>query len=257
MMNYIPCVQLNGVISENKLNLDSVKKDLYNAFKYKHKDKKNNYVFLKINSPGGSPGLSMEIYDYINYLKRTYNKRVIGFVTEAAASGGYLILCSCDYICVNNVSIVGSIGVIGKWFGFHKVLKTYNIDYKRFQKGEHKQPLDPFMEFSEKDGEWINNLQDKIFNEFIEVVKHNRNNINTDVFNGNIWIGDNAVKKGLADEVNTPENFIAQKNINATIKSFNKKKTNIGQILGLEQCIENILKNVGDSISVDIRNKIK
>ena len=60
------------------------------------------------------------IFRRIRELAEENKRRVIAFVEDAGASGGYMIACAADEIIADPHSIVGSIGVVGGSFGFDK-----------------------------------------------------------------------------------------------------------------------------------------
>ena len=102
-------------------------------------------VALVINSPGGSPAQSHLIFRRIRDLAQEKKRRVIAFVEDAAASGGYMIACAADEIIADPNSIVGSIGVVGGSFGFDKLIAKIGIERRLYTSGEHKAMLDPFL----------------------------------------------------------------------------------------------------------------
>src|SRR5262249_32006952 len=121
----IPVVRLQGVIQAGgsqfrpALNLASVEDLLEKAF-----DKKNApAVAISINSAGGSTVQSRAIFHRIRDLAKEKEKKVLVFVEDVAASGGYLIALCGDEIIADPTSIVGSIGVISGGFGFPELLK--------------------------------------------------------------------------------------------------------------------------------------
>jgi len=85
-------------------------------------------VALSINSPGGSPAQSHLIFRRIRELAQEKKRRVIAFVEDAAASGGYMIACAADEIIADPNSIVGSIGVVGGSFGFDKLIAKIGVE---------------------------------------------------------------------------------------------------------------------------------
>ena len=120
----IPILKLSGVIGQagmlrSGLTLNSVDKLIDKLFS----NKKSPAVAIIINSPGGSPTQSSLIADKILVKSREKNKKVIAFVEDVAASGGYWLACAADEIYVDQNSIVGSIGVISPGFGFCTVDK--------------------------------------------------------------------------------------------------------------------------------------
>ena len=119
----VPVVRLTGVIGFGTplrpgLTLASVARTLDRAFSMRNAPA----VALAINSPGGSPAQSHLIFRRIRELAEEKGRRVIAFIEDAAASGGYMIACAGDEIIADPHSIVGSIGVVGGTFGFDKLI---------------------------------------------------------------------------------------------------------------------------------------
>ena len=142
----VPVVRLTGVIGFGTplrpgLSLASVARTLDRAFAMRNAPA----VALSINSPGGSPAQSHLIFRRIRELAAEKGRRVIAFVEDAAASGGYMIACAGDEIIADPHSIVGSIGVVGGTFGFDKLIAKYGIERRIYTSGEHKSMLDPFL----------------------------------------------------------------------------------------------------------------
>ena len=59
-------------------------------------------------------------------------------VQDSAASGGYYIACAADEIVADANSIVGSIGVISRGFGFVKSLKKKGVERRVHAAGDSK-----------------------------------------------------------------------------------------------------------------------
>ena len=109
-------------------------------------------VCLLINSPGGSPAQSSLIYQRLRALRKQH-KRVplYAFVEDAAVSGGYYIACAADEIVADPSSLVGSIGVISRGFGYVKAIKKQGVERRVATAGDSKSGLDPYMPQREKD----------------------------------------------------------------------------------------------------------
>ena len=125
----VPVVRLSGAIGMqlplmSSMSLASGSKQLDKAFSYR----KAAAVALVINSPGGAPVQSHLIYQRIRQLAERNRKKVIVFVEDVAASGGYMIACAGDESIADTYSIVGSIGVGSASFGFEKMLKKIGIE---------------------------------------------------------------------------------------------------------------------------------
>src|SRR5690606_18899702 len=128
-------------------------------------------VALVINSPGGSPVQSHLIHQRIRQLADENKKKVLAFVEDVAASGGYMIATAADEIFADSSSIVGSIGVISASFGFDRLIKRVGIDRRVYTAGEKKMMLDPFQPEKAEDIERLKEVQKDIHGLFISLVK--------------------------------------------------------------------------------------
>src|SRR5208282_1307167 len=142
----VPVVRLQGIIGFSTplrpgLTLAGIARTLDRVFAVRNAPA----VALAINSPGGSPVQSHLIFRRIRELAQEKKRRVIAFVEDAAASGGYMIACAADEIVADPHSIVGSIGVVGGAFGFDKLIAKIGIERRLYTSGEHKAMLDPFL----------------------------------------------------------------------------------------------------------------
>ncbi|MFP7571008.1 S49 family peptidase [Marivita sp. S2033] len=161
-------------------------------------------VALEINSPGGSPVQSSLIGARIRRLAQETDVPVYAFVEDVAASGGYWIASAADEIYTDACSILGSIGVVSAGFGAHVFLQRQGIERRVYTAGKSKSMLDPFRPESEEDVARLNRLLGQLHETFIQQVKTSRGaklGENPDLYTGEIWVGQNAVDVGLADDV--------------------------------------------------------
>jgi signal peptide peptidase SppA len=202
----VPVVRLTGAIGFSTplspgITLATTAKLLDRAFGVKSA----KAVALVINSPGGSPVQSHLIYQRIRSLAAEKKKKVIAFVEDVAASGGYMIACAADEIIVDRSSIVGSIGVISASFGFDKAIKTLGIDRRVHTAGENKLTLDPFQPEKADDIRRLKALQKDIHEMFIGLVKTSRGKKfkgpEKTLFSGEFWTGEKSVELGLTDRL--------------------------------------------------------
>ncbi|MGF9693212.1 S49 family peptidase [Rhizobium sp. 0TCS1.26] len=200
----IPVVRLHGAIMTGgsqlrpALNLATSAGALEKAFSKKDAP----VVAISINSPGGSPVQSRLIYQRIRALAEEKNKRVLIFVEDVAASGGYMIALAGDEIFVDATSIVGSIGVVSGGFGFPELLKKAGVERRVYTSGENKVILDPFQPEKQSDIEYLKTLQLEIHKVFIDMVKTRRGERLADdatIFSGLFWTGLRGVELGLVD----------------------------------------------------------
>src|SRR6185312_9901799 len=202
----VPVVRLSGVIGavtplRQGMTLAGVARMLERAFAMTNA----KAVALLINSPGGSPVQSRQIYLRIRQLAAEKKLPVFVFVEDVAASGGYMIACAGDEIFVDPSSIVGSIGVVGGTFGFQELIKKIGVERRLYTAGEHKATLDPFLPENPDDVARLKQLQREIHAIFISLVKQSRGAKlkGTDdlLFTGEYWAGERSVALGLADAI--------------------------------------------------------
>ncbi len=212
----IPVVRLTGVIGFSTplrpgLTLAGVARTLDRAFAMRNAQA----VAIAINSPGGSPVQSHLIFRRIRELATEKNRRVIAFVEDAAASGGYMIACAADEIVADPHSIVGSIGVVGGSFGFDKAIARLGIERRLYTSGEHKGTLDPFLPENPDDVERLKKLQREIHDSFIALVKSRRGSKLTgaenELFSGEYWAGQRALELGLVDAIGDLRGVLRQR----------------------------------------------
>ena len=202
----VPVVRLSGLIGavtplRPGMSLAGVAKMLERAFSMRNA----KAVALLINSPGGSPVQSRQIYLRIRQLAAEKKLPVLVFVEDVAASGGYMIACAGDEIFCDPSSILGSIGVVGSSFGFPKLMEKLGIERRLYVSGEHKAMLDPFLPEKAEDVERLKALQQEIHQDFIGLVKRSRGarlkGPEKTLFSGEYWSGSKAVDLGLADGI--------------------------------------------------------
>jgi serine protease SohB len=202
----VPVVRLSGVIGavtplRPGLTLAGVAKMLERAFSMRNA----KAVALVINSPGGSPVQSRQIYLRIRQLAVEKKLPVLVFVEDVAASGGYMIACAGDEIFCDPSSILGSIGVVGGSFGLQELIKKVGIERRLYTAGEHKAMLDPFLPEDPDDVARLKKIQREIHALFISLVKESRGarlkGADDMLFSGEYWAGDSAIGLGLADAI--------------------------------------------------------
>ena len=202
----VPVVRLSGVIGavtplRPGMSLTGVARTLERAFEMKNA----KAVALVINSPGGSPVQSRQIYVRIRQLAAEKKLPVLVFVEDVAASGGYMIACAGDEIFCDPSSILGSIGVVGGAFGFQDLIKKIGVERRLYTAGAHKAMLDPFLPENPDDVARVKALQREIHAIFITLVKQSRGSrlkgADDILFTGEYWAGETSVSLGLADAI--------------------------------------------------------
>ena len=202
----VPVVRLSGVIGavtplRPGMTLAGIAKMLERAFG----SRIARAVALVINSPGGSPVQSRQIYLRIRQLAAEKKLPVLVFVEDVAASGGYMIACAGDEIICDPSSILGSIGVVGGSFGLQELIKKIGVERRLYTAGEHKATLDPFLPENPDDVARLKAIQREIHAIFISLVKDSRGarlkGADDELFTGEYWAGEKSISLGLADSI--------------------------------------------------------
>ena len=199
----IPVVRLHGVIAADhrpgRLNIAGVAPLLKRAFAFKA----SPVVAVIVNSPGGSPVQSRLISKRIRDLADQHGKKVLVFVEDAAASGGYFIAVAGDEVIADPSSIVGSIGVIYAGFGFVEAIGKLGIERRVHTAGRSKSTLDPFLPEKKSDIDRIKQLELDVHKVFIDWVKMRRGDklkgSDDELFTGEYWSGVRGLGLGLVD----------------------------------------------------------
>src|SRR6202453_326214 len=202
----VPVVRLSGTIGavtplRPGMSLAGIARTLERAFATRNA----KAVALVINSPGGSPVQSRQIYLRIRQLAAEKKLPVLVFVEDVAASGGYMLACAGDEIFCDPSSILGSIGVVGGSFGFQELIKKIGVERRLYTAGAHKAMLDPFQPENPDDVARVKALQSEIHAIFIELVKQSRGSrlkgAEDVLFTGEYWAGETSISLGLADAI--------------------------------------------------------
>lgn len=225
-------VKLEGIIApDEKAEADTVVTGLREAFE----DKKTKAVILRINSPGGSPVQSSDMYKEILRLREKYpDIPLYAVVTDICASGGYYVASAADEIYVNESSIVGSIGVLMNGFGFVDAMDELGIERRLMTAGDHKGILDPFSPVSEFDRNHVDALLTDLHAEFIAAVKAGRGDRlkgdDETLFSGLFWSGRKGIELGLVDAIGSA-GYVAREVVGAEeIVDFTSKEDPLSRL---------------------------
>ncbi|AJC48352.1 S49 family peptidase [Allofrancisella guangzhouensis] len=199
---HVALVKVDGVIAaDSQASAQRINKSLDNAYE----SKMTKAVVVEVNSPGGSPVQSDEIYSHMQYLQKKYpEKPLYAVCTDVCASGGYYIAAGAKNIYVNKMTITGSVGVIGNSFGFTGLIDKLGIERRVYISGKNKNFLDPFSPQKTDQVEDYQKLLDQSHQVFIDAVLRSRGNRLKDksketTFSGQPFSGIEAEKIGLVD----------------------------------------------------------
>ncbi len=204
MNGNVAVIPINGVIStfsEGGFGFSSTPSSTIVEFiESANKDDSIKAIVLEINSPGGAPVASKEIADALS--KTT--KPSVAVIREVGASGAYWVASAADTIYANDISVVGSIGVLASYIEFAGLLQDYNVTYERVVGGKYKDIGSPYKELSTEERVILQKHVDLLHAYFIHAVALNRNMSDSEIkklATGEFWLGAQAKELGLVDEL--------------------------------------------------------
>ncbi len=199
--SHLAVVDVTGAIGMGDgANSEDIIDALDNAFEAKN----SKAVVLNINSPGGSPVQSDDIWQEIRRLRSEHtDKKVYAVIGDIGASGAYYIASAADEIYVNPSSLVGSIGVIMPNYGLQGLAQKLGVEDRTMTSGEHKAILSMTKPIDPAEKAHVQGVLDAVHAHFIKAVRDGRGKRlkeTPDTFSGLFWSGDQAVAQGIADK---------------------------------------------------------
>lgn len=178
-------------------------------------------VVLRVDSPGGSAFASEIIRNEIEALKQA-GKPVVVSMSSLAASGGYWISMSADKIIAQPTTLTGSIGIFGIITTFEKGLSKLGVNTDGIG-------TSPFSGVGLTNGlskgasEAMQMGIEHGYHRFISLVGMNRDIKVADVdkiAQGRVWTGQDAMKRGLVDQMGDFDDAINEAAKLAKIDSY-------------------------------------
>ena len=213
--SHVAVVDIQGMIAGDANSVNS--KDTNKALKRAFEAKNAKAVVLNINSPGGSPVQSDEIY-------------------------------------VNPSSIVGSIGVVMPNYGVTELAKKLGVEDRTMTSGDHKSLLSWTKPVDEEEKAHVQALLNNVHEHFISAVKQGRGERlkadTPDLFSGLFWTGDQAIKIGLADKAGNLTTLARELNVDKKV-DYTVKRSPFESLLGT------VGPSIGNGIGHSINQQIE
>lgn len=197
----------DGLFLERDSIVETVKQDLEQATQ----DSQVKAILLEVDSPGGGITASDVIYNRIMKFKADTQKKVVVYMGDIAASGGYYISSAADAIVAHPTTITGSIGVIMPLINVAELINRYGIKDNSIASGTMKEIGSPFKPMTQEEADILKDIINELYMQFVKVVSTGRNlDIETvkKLADGRIYTGKQAVEKGLVDQLGYLEDAI-------------------------------------------------
>jgi protease-4 len=200
----VAVIRLNGTIfsgPKDYLSLEGITPIEVNELLQQAADNPDvKAVVVRVNSPGGSVVASNEIY----HAFLDFEKPIVIWMDEIAASGGYYISCGGDYVFAHPDTLTGSIGVISQFINIEDLLQDVGVDVMVITSGPHKDIGSMFREMTEEEQAMWGTITDEIYAGFVDIVAQARDMSPEEVqklADGRIYTGRQAFSSGLVDAV--------------------------------------------------------
>ncbi len=185
-------------------------------------------IVVRVNTPGGSVFASELIRDALIRVKEK-NIPIVTSMGGVAASGGYWVAASTDYIFAEDLTITGSIGVASVIFNAEGTFNKIGLNEDGVSSSVFSDTYRGI--YSKRPDERLINLNkiiiQNIYDKFINLVSEGRNISIEDVnklAKGQVWIGKDALKFNLIDEIGSLDDAIEKAASLAEIDEYNVKR---------------------------------
>lgn len=167
------------------------------------KDKDVKAVVLRVNSPGGSAYASEQIWHQVMELKKV--KPVVVSMGSYAASGGYYISCPANWIVAEPNTLTGSIGVFGMFPDVSGLLREkLGLKFDEVKTNKYALFGTRSRPFTADELSHLESYIDRGYKLFRQRVADGRR-LKVDqveqVAQGHVWLGQDALKIGLVDQL--------------------------------------------------------
>lgn len=166
-------------------------------------------VVLFINSPGGGVAASQALHRAVLDLR--LEKPVVAFMASVAASGGYYVACAADSIVTTEGTLTGSIGVIASFLRTEELYEKIGLEVTVIKTGRYKDVGSPHRKMTDSEKAYIGRLLEEVYQQFLTAVSETRDipmEEVTDLAEGRLFTGEQAVGLGLADRMGSYEDAI-------------------------------------------------
>ncbi|MFA0120806.1 signal peptide peptidase SppA, partial [Vibrio sp. 10N.261.48.A2] len=253
----VAVIVASGAIMDGKQPRGTVGGDTTAALlRQARNDDKVKAVVLRVDSPGGSAFASEVIRNEIEAIKQA-GKPVVVSMSSLAASGGYWISMGADKILAQPTTLTGSIGIFSVITTFEKGLNDIGV----YTDGVGTSPFSGLgitTGLSEGAKDAFQMGIENGYRRFISLVGENRG-MEVDavdkIAQGRVWTGQDAIEKGLVDEIGDFDDAITAAASLAELETYNIYWVE-EPLSATELFIQEFMNQVQMSIGLDIQSMI-
>ena len=201
--NRIAVINVEGAIIDGESDENGVGGDtIVRLLKKAYEDKDIKAVVLRVNSPGGSAFASELIRQGVSQLQKA-GKPVVVSMGGMAASGGYWISSTADYIVAAPDTITGSIGIFGMLPTFEKAAHKIGVNTDGVATTDLAM-TSVLSALPQLNADIIQQQIEYGYDQFLERVsegRHMSKQAVDKIAQGQVWLGRDAYKHKLVDEL--------------------------------------------------------
>jgi len=218
----IAVIYAQGEIGYGKGNDNYIGQDImFKSLTKAREDDRIKAIVLRINSPGGMAITSDIIWREIQVTKEI--KPVIVSMGDLAASGGYYIAVAGDKIFAEPSTITGSIGVFAALPNVSNLASNWGINAEQVNTNKNATSYSVFEPASENFKDYMKMGIEDFYQTFLKKVAQGRSMTIAEVdavAQGRVWTGEQALEKGLVDEIGGLDQAIAYAASSTGISSY-------------------------------------
>ena len=199
------------------------------------KDDNVKVILIRVDSPGGIASSSQEMFEELKKVE----KPVLVSVSSLCASGAFYVSCAADKIMANKTSEIGSIGVIMQVPNLEGLYDKLGIKYTTIKQGKYKDAGSTDRELTQEEKALLEEQTRQIYEMFIaDVAQGRKMDVSKvrEIATGWVYLGEEAKKLGLIDEIGTYSDAI-------------KEAARMGGIEGEPRIIKGSEQNIFDVMS--------
>lgn len=170
-------------------------------------------VILDIDSPGGTVDGTAQLADMVRQARS--QKPVVSLASGCMASAAYWIGSSASEVYIaDSTTMVGSIGVVTSHVDMSGAEAQRGVKTTEISAGKYKRIASQYGPLSPEGFASIQSQMDYLYELFVDAVAINRSvstdKVLTDMADGRVFVGQQAIDAGLVDGVSTMDDLIAK-----------------------------------------------
>ncbi len=164
-------------------------------------------IVLRVDSPGGTPAAAQEIIGDLEYAK--HKKPVVVSMGDMATSAAYYVSAHADRIYANPDTFTANVGVIWKFSDISEWMKNEGYNVSVVKSGSKKDMGTTSRPLTSEEEAYAQKIVSDSFENFITDVTTQRAITRSDIEDGRVIRGADAIKLNIVDELGNLNDAIA------------------------------------------------